>query len=110
MRRRVETRVAFRLFHPLVQRLAGTADLGCDRQDRRPARRVLRLVFQHHPHHLLANLRRKFVRRLALHRSTLSGVGASCLSRIAKVQGRPALAQREDEQPDVIFGIALKYR
>jgi len=34
-------------------------------------------MLQHHPHRPLANLRRKLVRRLARHRSTFSGVGAS---------------------------------
>jgi hypothetical protein len=34
-------------------------------------------MIQHHPHRPLANLRRELVRRLARHRSSLSGVGAS---------------------------------
>jgi hypothetical protein len=34
-------------------------------------------VLQHHPHRPFANLRRELVRRLARHRSSLSGVGAS---------------------------------
>ena len=60
------TCVAFRLFHPLVQRLARTADLGCDRQDRRSAGRVLRLVLQRYPHRPHANLRRKRARTCSL--------------------------------------------
>ncbi len=34
-------------------------------------------MLQHHPNRPLANLRRKLIRRLARHRSTPSGVGAS---------------------------------
>ena len=76
-RTRPDAAVALRLLHPLVQRLRRAADLARNRDDRRPARRMLALVIQHHPHRAGADLRRKLVRRLACHRSTLSGVGAS---------------------------------
>ena len=69
--------VALGLLHPLIQRLRRAADLGRDRDDRRPARRHARFVIQHHPHRAGADLRRKLVRRLACHGSTFSRVGAS---------------------------------
>ena len=53
------------------------ADLGRNRDDRLPARRVFSLVIQHHPHRAGAHLRRELVRRLARHSPILSGVGAS---------------------------------
>ena len=43
----------------------------------RPARGMLRLVLQHHPHRPLPDFRRKLVRRHACHGSILSRVGAS---------------------------------
>lgn len=71
-------RVDLGLLHPLVQRLRRTDDLGCDRRDRRPAGRVLMqmLLIQHQPDRMLADFRRKRVRRLAHDGSAFSGVGA----------------------------------
>src|SRR6266404_3891099 len=69
--------VALSLLHPLIQRLRRAAYLACDRDDRRPPRRMLMLVIQHHPHRTPTDLRRKLVRCLACHRPTFSRVGAS---------------------------------
>src|SRR4051812_5321401 len=69
--------VTLRLLQPFVQRLPGAADLGGNRDDRRPSRRVLALMIQHQPNRAFTHLGRKLVRRLACHRSTFSGVGAS---------------------------------
>jgi hypothetical protein len=69
--------VALGLLHPFVQRLRRAAYLACYRHDRRPSRRMLVLVIQHHPHRAGTDLRRKLVRCLARHGSTFSGVGAS---------------------------------
>ena len=76
------------LLHPVMQRLRRAADLGRDRHDRRPPRRVLALVLQHHPHRALADLRRKLVRCLACHGSIFSRVGAS---------GKPGAVQSIDQ-------------
>ena len=40
----------FSLLQPLVQRVCRATDLGHNRHDRLPARRVFRLVIQHHPY------------------------------------------------------------
>jgi hypothetical protein len=58
-------------------RAATITDFRRNRDNRSPTRRVLRLVIQHHPHGSLTHFRRKPVRCLACHRSTMSGVGAS---------------------------------
>src|SRR6185436_7912833 len=65
------------LLDPLIERLWRAADLGGNRYDRCPPRRMLDLVIQNHSHRSGANLRRKFVCRFARHGSTFSGVGAS---------------------------------
>jgi hypothetical protein len=70
------TSVALGLPHPLPERLSGAADLGRDRADRGPLRRMIAPVLQHHPHRPLPHLRRKPVRRLLRHDPILSTVGA----------------------------------
>ena len=60
-----------------MQCLRRTADLRCDRNNRRPARGMLALVVQNHPHRSGPDFGREFVRRLACHGSTFSRVGAS---------------------------------
>src|SRR3954467_12217553 len=69
--------VTLRLLQPFIERLPGAADFGGNRDDRRPSRRVLALMIQHQPNRAFTHLGRKLVRRLACHRSTFSGVGAS---------------------------------
>ena len=51
--------------------------LSCNRVDRRPLRRVLRLVIKHHPNGSIPHLRRKPVCRWLAHCSILSRRGAS---------------------------------
>ena len=66
-----------RLLHPIQKRLRRAADLGRNRNDRRPSRRMLMFVVQHQPHRTGTDLRRKLVACLIAHGSTLSRVGAS---------------------------------
>src|SRR3979411_1374310 len=65
------------LLHPFMQCLRRTADLRCDRNNRRPARGMFAPMVQNHPHRTGPDFRREFVRRLACHGSTFSRVGAS---------------------------------
>src|SRR5437016_3790546 len=61
--------------HPAPQRLGRAPDLRGDRGDRRPLRRVLRGVLEHHPHRALPHLRGKPTR--SRHDPILSRNGAS---------------------------------
>ena len=70
--------------HPFAQRLAAAADLRRDRADRRPLRRVVRLVIQNHAHGSRAHFRRIVIGCLR-HGSTFSRFGAS---------GKPGAVQR----------------
>lgn len=53
------------------------AVLARHRNNRRPARRMLPAMIQHHPHRSIADFRRKLVRCLAHRAPSYSGVGAS---------------------------------
>src|SRR5690606_26218777 len=61
--------------HPRQQRLRHTADLGSDRLDRGPQRRILATMLLHHPDGPLTHLWGKLLR--PCHGSILSRVGAS---------------------------------
>jgi hypothetical protein len=70
--------IAIRLLHPLKQRMRRAADLPRYRGNRRPARRLLAFMIQHHPHRTVADLRRKLVcPRRTRHGTTFLAVGAS---------------------------------
>src|SRR6056297_2762862 len=62
---------------PVVQPVRRAADLRGNRRDRLPARAVLALVVENHPHGALAHFRGKLVRGLAHDAPSHSGVGAS---------------------------------
>src|SRR5208282_2440294 len=66
-------RLALSLPQPTPQALGRAANLRGDRRNRRPLRGVVALVIPHHSNRPLANLSRKFVRRLL---RVHSGVGA----------------------------------
>src|ERR687890_763856 len=71
-----KTLITLRLPHPVAQRLARAADLGCNRPDRLILRGVLVPVLENHPDRPLADL--WGIRGCSLrHGSILSGVGAS---------------------------------
>jgi hypothetical protein len=55
----------------------GLVELGRNRRNRRPPRRMLSFMIQDHTHRPRTDLRRKFVRRLRFHGSYFSRVGAS---------------------------------
>lgn len=74
----------------MMQPLRRAADLPGNRNDRRPARRMLRLAVQSHPRRTLADLGRKLVGRLSSHDSTSSGFGAS--GKPGTVQSDPKLS------------------
>ena len=74
---RLRAAVDLGLLDPFMQRARSTADLRCDRRNRRPPRRMFAFMIQNHPHRTGAHLRGKLVRRFACQRSTLAKVGAS---------------------------------
>lgn len=67
--------IDFVALDPVEQGLRNTADLGGDRFNSAPQRRILAPVFLHQPHRTLPDFGGKFVR--LVHGSILSKVGAS---------------------------------